>query len=367
MTIEYQTRIKQLPEAPIENVHIGKISKALKNTQAMEIAMTNLGLSYARFFPGQEAFIHDKLFRGFSILRAHADDQLSLAAATQQVIDQVFDGHRDNSWFKEAQRQYKRDKGLQQLAGVEPYILQHRGKPYSHLLEIGCGKGSFMVALANAGYRVTGIDVIDIRSKEARAVTEADNSLASYYQMQGVTDICLPFGTTGESPAYEMAFANSVLHHVEDNVLVPYLQSIRSVTKGLIITEDVILPHEFPPSLYSDPSIPYDDTRPLIHGPQYMNGLVDRMMQQPLLGLNYSASPETQRDFLVIMDYWGNVPAGGAHTVQEVDMNMPFNFKTYDEWRELLETTGFRVREAHFLGYEEAKMHRPTAVQIVCD
>lgn len=139
----------------------------------------------------------------------------------------------------EVERYERRMGEFRDLAAEDAAILATLAlPPNSNILEIGTGTGHFARAAANAGHRVTAIDVSPamLQHTENRA------------KLEGLTNIELHhagFLTFSTNPAtFDAAVSATVLHHLPDFWKAVALQNVRRMLKpgGLFVLRDIVFP-----------------------------------------------------------------------------------------------------------------------------
>jgi hypothetical protein len=93
-----------------------------------------------------------------------------------------------------------------------------------------------------------------------------------------------------------------------------------------------------------------------------MPGLDRKIAQQPLLARFLDFPQPIQFQILVLIDYYANAVAQGIP-----EMHMPFNFRTPDEWHQVLAANGFTVERTIVAGFEPGRMHQSCHIWLVCE
>ena len=139
-------------------------------------------------------------------------------------------------------------------------------------------------------------------------------------------------------PRKGTALVRAVLNQIEPNDSPVVIQRLGKIAKHLLIKEDT---YDLPPDL---------DGR-------------DRLLAaQPLLRAFVGLPRDAQFQVLILIDFFANAIAQGIP-----EMNMPFEFKTIDEWRQILTSNGFSVNRTQVLGFEAGRMHKSCHVWLLCE
>ncbi len=126
----------------------------------------------------------------------------------------------------EVERYEKRMGEFRNLPAEDAAILESLGLPKgSHLLEIGTGSGHFARAAAQAGYRVTALDVSPTMLQYAENCAKSEN-------LNNITFGHAGFLTfDGEPATFDAAVSVAVLHHLPDLWKSVALRNIHHVLK----------------------------------------------------------------------------------------------------------------------------------------
>ena len=136
----------------------------------------------------------------------------------------------------------------------------------------------------------------------------------------------------------DVALVQAVLHHIDPGDLPLVIRRLRKIAKYALIKEDT-------------------------YGvPDQLEGLAQKLAEQPLLATFVSLPRSVQHQVLVLIDFFSNAIAQGLP-----EMNMPFEFKTPTEWKEVLLNNGFRVNQTVLAGFEPGRMHKSCHVWLVCE
>ena len=143
----------------------------------------------------------------------------------------------DYSDVAEVERYEQRMGEFRNLPAEDAAILATLGLPQgSHILEIGTGSGHFARAAAQAGYRVTALDVSPAMLQYAEDRAKSENLTGIGFHHAGF----LTF--TGASATFDAAVSVAVLHHLPDLWKSIALQNIHRVLKpgGKFLLCDVV-------------------------------------------------------------------------------------------------------------------------------
>lgn len=222
-------------------------------------------------------------------------------------------------WFTQECRHYKRDaKPLMRFVHVEPWLIGRR------VLDFGCGDGAVAGLLHRQGYQVALTDVLDYRDAEARTLP--------FIRMErpGI----IPFADR----SFDTVLALSTLHHIDLADLSSVLSGLRRVARRVVVEEECYaLPSNF-------------------------DGMSAALAHDARLREFVAMAPSDQLDYLRFIDYFGNVLVGGLHQI-----NLPFQFKTVDDWLAVFAKHGFVVAQVLLLGFQPAYLHRTSRIWFVLD
>jgi len=101
-------------------------------------------------------------------------------------------------------------------------------------LDIGCHQGFYSIAMAQRGWRVTGVDAREESLRSARFASEAAGVPDIRYRQGRVENLA-----AGEGHAYDLTLFLGVLYHVEDPMLC--LRQVAAVTKELCVIETQVV------------------------------------------------------------------------------------------------------------------------------
>jgi SAM-dependent methyltransferase len=298
------------------------VCAALQNTEAVSFARQTAAAGYRQFFPDSIAEVEamvDKAYDRLVASQRGTIDTRALADITRDLLEQIFHRGDPAFWFNRTYHHYKAVlKPRVDVRFLAPLV---RG---SRILDYGCGSGYLSARLAQEGYQVFTTDVLDYRLEEARGLPFA--------RMSSATDIEYP------PDSMDTALVQAVLHHIDLADLPAVLGGLARITRRLIIKEDVLgVSAETP-------------------------GIVPDAWRQDLFRQYVGLSSPTQFQTMVLIDYYSNALAQGIP-----EMNMPFAFRSVQEWQTILTANGFSVAETRVTGFEEARMHTSCYAWFVCD
>lgn len=298
------------------------VADALRSAIVVEFVSTSVKAGYREFFGGRSDEVCgmvDQAFDQLSRSQQGGIDPGRLVEVTSALLHDTFRKSDPSFWFNRIYHQYKTqakpETDFQRLQTLLP------GK---RVLDYGCGSGYLAARLARGGYEVFTTDVLDYRYPEARHLP--------FVQMTSATDIAYP------DDSVDVALVLAVLHHINPDDLPAVIERLRKIARYALIKEDT----------YGLPD----------HG----EGLAESLRTQPLLRTFASMTLEAQRQVLVLIDFFANAIAQGIP-----EMNMPFEFKTVTEWKQVLPQNGFRVNRSLVAGFEPGLMHKSCHVWLVCE
>lgn len=139
------------------------------------------------------------------------------AAVTASAYDELLSTFPDHSVFVNDQTRVA--IGKRNAAMFAPLV-----KPGARILEVGCGRGDVIAALANAGHSCTGIEP----SKQMIDLCATSNALRIQF---GVADK-LEF----PDDSFELVFSQQVLEHIHpDDVPLHFAESMRVLSPGGVL------------------------------------------------------------------------------------------------------------------------------------
>jgi 2-polyprenyl-3-methyl-5-hydroxy-6-metoxy-1,4-benzoquinol methylase len=255
--------------------------------------------------------------------------------AVYPLVTSLSRSHRPRSgiWFaafNEAYENYKHHRKLGiKLEQLVPFL------GTGTYADIGCGGGD-LVSYLKAHYgkfsSYTGIDVMDWRSEEVRE--KIDFMVFNFAHPEGILPVQFDFAT-----------CMAVLHHVGSDQAsrLHFLRNIRASLRPegrLLVEEDVILPAG---EIAAD-----------LHLQQQTKQL---MREQPLYGAYLEMESHEQEDVLILIDLLAN-----SLTVGVPDMDLPFGFRTINEWTVLFRKAGFVPEKIRITGFVNRTFNRSSHV-----
>lgn len=245
---------------------------------------------------------------------------MALAKAAEVVYRNIFEQEVRDFWFTPLHNRYRSEEKPEM---VTPVLTAHlKGK---RVLDIGGGSGYLSMRLQKAGYSSALTDVIDYRTEKARSLP---------FKLM-VSPTRLPY----DDDQFDSAFFFEVLHHVDNQHHIALLTDAGRVAKRVVIIENV-----------------YDMiSQPLLR--------VDYEHEDPAPTADYLAMlPEHQLKTLILMDYYVNIASKGI-----IDMNIPFRFKTMEEWLSLFDTAGLEPVGITQIGFFRGTLNRNFQLYFILD
>ena len=287
--------------------------------QVLAFARRVITESYVECAPGQETAMRDLLDRAFDMLIAGRDDDATFRSAVDALLTDVFKKQDPAFWFNRLYQDYKRHiKPQRRFQKLQPWLAGQR------VLDLGCGNGMLSLIMAQHGYQVALTDVLDYRDEIAQALT-----------FRPMTDaVTIPY----PDEVFDTAIVLAVLHHVERGNLKPLLAELRRCSRRVIVEEDSYLV------------------------PERLEGLSQVLRRDAHLREFMALAPEDQLRFLMFIDYFANAITQGLP-----QMNMPFDFRTVEEWWATFEAQGFCVQETLVMGFQKGNFNRSCHVWFVLD
>ncbi len=293
---------------------------ALQNEVATTFVKDTLLQSYTYFFPLNEKEIKQKLNKAFSLLiEAGKTEDLGLfTSAIRKIHKEIFFNQDKEYWFSLLYRNYKvSTRSKVDFEIIAPLI---KGK----VLDFGSNGGYYALELTRNGFDVHTTDVLDCRDGSAKHIP--------FVQMKK-PDV-VPFTKN----SFDTTIVKTVFHHINDDDLISVLRSLHSISKRVLIKEDIY-------------GVTEDD---------FLQESI--LSTDPFLKRYIEIGSKNQFDALVLVDFFGNIIAHGID-----NMSLPFNFKTLSEWKILLSSVGFKITKIQWYGFEKTKLHQNLQVWIMCE
>lgn len=297
-------------------------TQILEDEAVVKFVKQNLTLSYSLFFKSHENQIKEMINKSFQLLidnYSKFNDKKSLQKTVEIIGRNIFHKNRPYFWFNRMYNEYKKYiRPRKDYERIKDYII---GKT---VLDFGCGTGYIALELQNDGFNVLTTDVLDYRVREAKKLT--------FIKTENPKIIPYP------DDIADTTIVKSVLHHIDNDNVVPVLKELRRLSRRLVIEEDV-----YYPSLN-------------LKGLNYLRTI------QPSLDHFLKLSKLQQYYAIALMDYFANAVAFG-----KLNINFPFTFRTVVQWRSVLYNAGFKITKIIFEGFEKDKVHPNCQVWLVCD
>jgi len=301
---------------------IDTVCRTLQNLEVVNFVRATLIAGYHPYFPGEEEKVDNLVDQALEWLVASqrtGGDEDGLIRATAEVIRDIYHKEDPDFWFNQVYHQYKtKIKPQTDVEQLRPLICGQR------VLDYGCGSGYLSARLGQAGFQVFTTDVLDYRYPEAKHLP--------FVQMLSPTEIDYP------ADSIDTTIIQAVLHHIDTPDLGVILPRLTKITQRLLIKED---------SYGLSTNLPDRD---------------QKAAQQPLLARFLDYPLPIQFQILVLIDFYANAVAQGIP-----EMHMPFNFRTPDEWHQILAANNFRVERTITAGFEPGRMHQSCHIWLVCE
>ena len=299
--------------------HSGEFARLCGHSNVVTFAEKAIRQSYCVRMPHHANELHAMVGSIFQKLVETCQSETKFAAALTHIQAHILRTDEPGFWFTQAYRHYKRDvKPLMRFAHVEPWLVGRR------VLDFGCGDGALAGLLHRKGYEIALTDVLDYRDTEVR------NLPFIRTEKPGI----VPFA----DQSFDTVLALSTLHHVDLAGLSSVLLGLRRVARRVVVEEEC----------YALPS--------------NLVGMSAALAHDALLREFVAMAPSDQLDYLMFLDYFGNVVMGGLQQI-----NLPFQFKTVDDWQAIFAKHGFVVVQALLLGFQLAYFHRSSYIWFALD
>jgi SAM-dependent methyltransferase len=298
------------------------ICRALRNQQVVDFVHAAARAGYVEYFRTaieQVNHLLDEAFGKLALSQSNGVHPSKLVEATSFLLENTFRKHDDSYWFNQGYHEYKTrvkpENDFQQLKQLIP------GKT---VLDYGCGSGYLAARLEHGGFEVFTTDVLDYRYAEAKHLP--------FVRMSSATDVPYP------DNSIDTVLVQAVLHHIDPDDLPIVIRRLGRIARYVLIKEDT-----------------YDL-------PQDLDGRDRMLTAQPLLRAFTGMPIDAQYQVLVLIDFFANAIAQGIP-----QMNMPFEFKTISEWRQILGANGFSVDRTLVVGFEPGRVHKSCHVWLLCE
>lgn len=276
--------------------------------------------SYVECVPGFENEMLQLMQEAFDSLAESKDNEMQFNATLGHLVREVFRKGDPGFWFNQIYQTYKHGyKPQQRFKNLQPWLV---GKK---VLDTGCGDGLTSRELHKNGYQVYLTDVLDYRAPESRQFP--------FVRMEDPQ--ALPY----TDQRFDTGIVMAVLHHMDEEDLLPVLSDLHQLCGRLIIEEDC-----------------YQVTGSAVPRLEHV------LQKDPFLREFVSLSIEDQLRYLMFVDFFANAITQGI-----LEMEIPFNFRTVSEWQTLFEQQGFRVVETLMLGFQEGFFNRSCHTWFILD
>jgi SAM-dependent methyltransferase len=305
--------------AMLETHHGARFQDLAGNPRVSGFARQILIPSYVECVPGYETAMLDLLEKSFSALAQAANNDDRFLEVVNFLIGEVFRKSDPDFWFNRLYHRYKSQfKPHSRFSKLQPWLQGRR------VLDLGCGDGLTGLILQQNGCQVSMTDVLDYRDEAACSMP-----------FQAMVDPeVIPF----PADSFDTAIVFTVLHHVDEEHLVPLLDELRRTSRRVIIEEDS---YDIPEDLV-DPSDEGEEAAQL-----------RAFMALPV---------EDQVGYLMFVDYFANAITQGLP-----QMHMPFHFKTPREWQALFSERGFHVERTLVKGFQKDYFNRSCHLWYILD
>jgi SAM-dependent methyltransferase len=205
------------------------------------------------------------------------------------------------------------------------YDLISRHLVGSKIMDFGSGDGTFSNHLVRRGFEVWGVDVRDYR--------RGNKEMFHFILMDAHNK------SLSSTTRFDTTIVKSVLHHIENKKLGYVLDKISRVTKSRILIKEDIISNKRHNNVFETHSV---------------NNVLFQRYSQLCKG--------DKRQFLALMDYYGNCVVQGLSFI-----NLPFNFKTIEDWNKTLRRHGIVLKDTILVLFDLNMLHSGPHVWLVCD
>lgn len=289
------------------------------NARIRAFAQNTITKGYLEEVPAAEQAIRELVNCIFDRLLAHAHSEESFARALAGVNTEILHQQNRNFWFNALYADYRqRLKPQRRIQRMDGWLTGKR------ILDFGCGDGMTSLVLAQHGYDPTLADVMDYRNPAARAF--------DFVRMENPRMI--PYA----DKKFDSAILFSVLHHIAPENLNAVLAELRRVSHHIFLEEDCYGVSE------------------------HVNGFAQVLNGDEHFCRFHSLAQDDQLRYLMFIDFWGNVITQGLD-----EINLPFEFKTPEEWIALFQQQGFTVRRVLVRGFQRGNWSKSCHVWFSLD
>lgn len=282
----------------------------VNNPDVFSFARQVLTHSYIDCVPGYETAMQSLLQEAFGALVAAGTDLDRFHRTIVALRDEVFRKQDQSFWFNRLYKHYKRElKPQYRFRNLRSWLSGEQ------VLDLGCGDGLTSLEIFRQGYEVHLTDVLDYRDPAAKSLPFAPMTESTIIPYPG--------------KYFDTAIVMAVLHHVEAQDLLPLLDGLHQACRRVIIEEDC---YAVPPNL---------------------DGLAQVLASDEQLRAFMALPLEEQLRYLMFVDYFANAITQGLP-----EMDIPFNFRTVQEWHELFADRGFCVQETRAMGFQRGFFNR---------
>ena len=298
-----------------DTLYMANLCKIIRDVDAINFVKKIIISNYKQFFKEDqsEILLIDKTFKLLADSQANGISISNLKQSIDFTFKNIYSSENMPNIFKK----YNQYKSL--LKPKYYYSLIKKDIIGKNILDFGTGKGHMYKFLFNNGFNSISADVIDYR--------EIDDINIPFIKVNGTNDI------SSKIPSHDTSLLITVLHHISEEHVINSLKKLSKISKRLIIIEDV-----------------WDSS--------YISEQKKTKNIEEFLKLSETA----KEDSIKLMDFYGNVVTQGL-----TNMNLPFQFKSIKEWKEILHKSGFSIKSIEFIGLPKVSFHGFFQVKIVCD
>jgi len=298
------------------------LTKALSNKEVVRLVSDAFIESYQKhFFPYTKEVVL-MVETAISLLKIELTEKKkehqSLFTILTYVNENIFKTSKKSFWFNTIYAEYKKNtRPKLEYDQIKPYI---QGK---RILDFGSGSGSLALELKKRKFTMSTTDVLDYRIKEAKniAFKKMSSTKSLDYADNSIDTITV----------------KAVLHHIDPEDLMEVLKELKRVAKRLIIEESVFFSTAYPEALAKSAA-------------------------QPIFKRFLAFSPHNQFLALLLIDFFTNALAFG-----KPNMNLPFAFRSIEDWQKLLKKLGLKIVGVNVLGFEPERVTPDSRALIIVE
>lgn len=285
----------------------------IQNPRVVSFIQSLILNKYQNFFAGYKKevdYLVKNIFEQLVYSQKNQINSNKLNQAVTKIIFKLYHNSDESFWFNRMYKKYKSFyKPKNEFNFLKPYL---KGQV---IMDFGCGKGHLARELSNEGYKVIGVDVINILDEETEKIP--------FYQMRERSRLPhLPFNVS-------TSIIKTVLHHTSPSDLPHLLKDLRKYSQRVILIEDIAMGLD-----------------------KYQSDILKLKIKQPEINKFMALSEKERLNSCILMDFYGNILAQGL-----LEIHYPFAFRSIDQWVEVFKKYNFRLIKTDIIGFVDYNLH----------